>query len=173
MAIEQFALQQFYTAAQDQEFARDFQFKVLTLGPLSPTEELYITTSTLPGLGIYDQQVTFFGHNFHVPGTVNYESNGSWTVTFHCDEAQNIREKLIAWQKEIFNFETSTGKYGVPVEEASICMVNKALEPTRTFILKGIYPVKVDDIQYDAQGNGKTQTFSATFAYQWWFEKNS
>ncbi len=167
---ESWRLGRFYKAAQSQEFARDFQFRVLTLGPLNTDEEIYITTSTLPGLGIHDQTVQFEGHNFHVPGTVNYESNGSWQVTFHCDEGQNIREKLIAWQKEIFSFEVSGGKYGVPVEQAVITMIGKDTKPTRQFILQGIYPVKVDDIQYDAQGDGKPLTFSATFAYQWWYE---
>ena len=166
-----FRLGTFYSAAQSMEFARDFQIKVITLGPLSESENIYITTSTLPGLGIHDQTVQFQGHNFHVPGTVNYEGNGNWQVTFHCDEGQNIREKLIAWQKEIFSFETSGGKYGVPVEEATIAMIGKADNELRKFRLKGIYPVKVDDIQYDAQGDGKPLTFSATFAYQYWYEE--
>lgn len=166
-----FRLDHFYTAAQSLEFARDFQFHVSVLGPLSSEENLYITTSTLPGLGIHDQTVTFQGHNFHVPGTVDYSSNGSWTVTFHCDEGQNIREKLIAWQKEIFSYEISGGKYGVPTEEATLEMVGKDPDtPTRVFKLKGIYPVKVDDVSYDATGDGKPITFSATFAYQYWYE---
>lgn len=167
-----FNLQAFYAAAQANEFARDFQFHIRTLGPLSEADNLYMTTASLPGLGIHDQVVTYFGHQFHVPGTVDYQGNGNWTVTFHCDEGQNIREKLVAWQKEIFSFETSGGKYGVPVETAEIELVGKnPAEATRVFQLVGIYPVTVGEVNYDVQGSGAPVNIQVTFAYQYWRER--
>lgn len=166
-----FNLQSFYAAAQANEFARDFQFHIKLLGPLSETDNLYMTTASLPGLGIHDQTVTYQGHNFHVPGTIDYQGNGSWQVTFHCDEGQNIREKLVAWQKEIFSFETSGGKYGVPVETAEIELVGKdPATPTRTFQLVGIYPVTVGDVSYNVTGAGAVLDIQVTFAYQYWRE---
>lgn len=169
-----FNLQAFYAAAQANEFARDFQFHIKVLGPLNETDNLYMTMATLPGLGIHDQQVTYMGHVFHVPGTIDYQGNGSWQVTFHCDEGQNIREKLVAWQKEIFSFETSGGKYGVPVETATIELVGKDGEKaTRTFELVGIYPVTVDPVSYNVTGSGAPVDINVTFAYQYWRERGS
>jgi hypothetical protein len=169
-----FDLQTFYAAAQANEFARDFQFYIETLGPLNEDDKIYMTTTELPGLGIHDQVVTFNGHQFHLPGTCDYQGNGSWTVTFHCDEGQNIREKLIAWQKEIFSFETSSGKYGVPVETAVIKLRGK--NPgvaTRAFELVGIYPVTVGNVSYDVQGSGAPVSIQVTFAYQYWRERSA
>ena len=42
------SIQEFYAAAQAQEFARDFQFRVRTLGPFVANDLLYVTTTTLP-----------------------------------------------------------------------------------------------------------------------------
>ena len=43
------SIQDFYAAAQAQEFARDFQFRVRTLGPFVESDLLYIKTAALPG----------------------------------------------------------------------------------------------------------------------------
>ena len=161
-------IQGFYAAAQAQEFARDFQFRVRTLGPFVENDLLYVTTTNLPGKEISNQQVPFMGLNFNVPGSVAYTGSDAWDITFRCDEGLNIRNKIENWIQEIFNDENSTGKYGVPTEEASMDLLGKDLEPVRRYNFIGIYPKSLGAIDYDIQGNGEPRTFTATFAYQYW-----
>jgi len=162
------SIQDFYSTAQSYEFARDFQFRVRTLGPFTESDLLYVTTATLPGKTISNQVVPFMGLDFNIPGSVKYTGSESWSLTFRCDEGLNIRNRVESWIKEIFDDETSTGKYGVPVEEATMDLLGKNLETIRRYNFVGIYPVSLGELAYDIQGTGAPLTFPATFAYQWW-----
>lgn len=162
------SIQEFYAVAQAQEFARDFQFRVRTLGPFVANDLLYIKTATLPGKEITNQEVPFMGLNFNVPGSVKYTGSNAWEVLFRCDEGLNIRNKAENWIKEIFDDATSTGKYGVPTEQASMDLLGKDLNPIRRYNFIGIYPVTLGPINYNIEGDGKPLDFPVTFAYQFW-----
>jgi hypothetical protein len=73
-----------------------------------------------------------------------------------------------AWITEIFNDETSTGKYGVPTEVATFDLLGKNLETLRRYQFIGLYPVKVGDLEYDIKDNGTVVTLECTFAFQFW-----
>lgn len=162
------SIQEFYASAQAKEFARDFQFRVRTLGPFSEDDLLYITTTSLPGKSITNQTVPFMGLNFNVPGSVTYTGSEAWAVTFRCDEGINIRNKMENWIQEIFNDTNSTGKYGVPTEVATMDLLGKDLNPIRRYEFIGIYPTDVAALEYNIEGTGAPITFGCTFAYQYW-----
>ena len=168
--MAELGISKFYDVAQQREFARDFQFRVVTLGPLGTDDLVYIKTATLPGKEITNQAVNYMGLQFNVPGSVKYTGSDGWAVKFHSDEANNIRSKLSAWMTEIFDVNTSSGKYGVPVETATVQLLDKNLAAIRTYELKGIYIVKLGEVSYDIQGSGAPREFDATMAYQWWNE---
>lgn len=161
----------FYDVAKQKEFARDFQFQVVALGPLTTEDLVYLRTANLPGKEISNQQVPYMGVQFNVPGTVLYTGSDSYEVTFLADEAQNIRAKLEAWMSQIFDIETSTGKYGVPAEIATLNLLDKQLKPIRTYDLIGIYIKTLAPLAYDIKGSGKPQEFNAQIAYQLWRQK--
>lgn len=158
----------FYDVAKQREFARDFQFRVVTLGPLTTDDLVYLRTAELPGKEIANQKVPYMGLEFNVPGSVIYTGSDSWNVTFLADEAQNIRAKMEAWMSEIFSIETSSGKYGVPAEEATIDLLDKEFKTIRRYNLIGIYLRTLAPLAYDIKGSGKPQEFNATMAYQFW-----
>lgn len=162
------SIQEFYNAAQRKEFARKFQFKVRTLGPFTEEDLLYVTTATLPDKSIQNQTVPFYGLTFNVPGTVSYPGSEAWSVQFRCDEGVNIRTKMENYIREIFDDETSTGLYGVPIEEATFDLLGKDLEPVRRYTFVGLYPVSVGTLEYDQTDNGTVLDFPATFAYQFY-----
>lgn len=162
------AIQEFYAAAQQMEFARDFQFRVRSLGPLTDMDLLYLKTAKLPSFKIQNKQVPYMGLDFNIPGTVKYEGSDAWDVTFWCDEAYNIRNKLESYLRSIFNDETSTGKYGVPTQRAVLDLLGKNLETLRRYELVGIYPVKVGEVSYKKEGSGDPLELTATLAYQFW-----
>lgn len=158
----------FYETAKAKEFARDFQFRVVSLGPLTEDDLVYLRTAVLPGKSITNHQVPFMGLNFNVPGSVTYDGSEAWSVTFLADEAMNIRSKLEAWMSEIFDVNSSSGKYGVPSEIATIDLLDKEFNPVRRYELIGTYLQKIESLNYDIKGAGAPQEFNATMAYQYW-----
>jgi hypothetical protein len=158
----------FYNVATQKEFARDFQFRVDSFGPLTKDDLVYLRTANLPAKTISNQTVPYMGLVFNVPGSVLYTGSESWGVTFLADEAMNIRSKLEAWQTEIFDVNTSSGKYGVPQEICSISLLDKEFKAIRKYNLIGCYLVGLEALAYDIKGSGKPQEFNATLAYQYW-----
>ncbi len=161
-------IQEFYNAAKQKEFARNFQFSVRTLGPFSEQDLLYIESTTLPGKTIQNQQVPYFGLDFNVPGTVKYDNSDAWTVTFRCDEGINIRNKMENYIKEVWDDETSTGLYGVPVEEATFDLLGKDLNPVRRYTFVGLSPISIGNLSYSVADTGTILTVEATFSYHYY-----
>lgn len=162
------SIQKFYAAAQNLEFARDFQFRVRSLGPFTENDLLYLKTAKLPSKKIVNKKVPYMGLEFNIPGSVQYTGSDSWSVTFWADEAMNIRNKMESYISEIFNDETSTGKYGVPTEIATLDLLGKNMETLRRYQFIGMYPVDTGEIEYKIEGSGDPLTFNAMFAYQYW-----
>lgn len=158
----------FYDVAKRKDFARDFQFQITSLGPLTEEDLVYCRTASLPTKQINNQQVPYMGLNFNIPGSVSYPGSDGWVVNMWCDEAINVRAKLDAWISEIFSVEKSGGKYGVPAEVATFDLIGKDFKPVRRFELVGIYAATLGTMQYDKGGNGKAQSFDSTFAYQYY-----
>jgi len=167
----------FYQNAYKKDFSRDFQMRVTSIGPNVIKEEdgVYITSSVLPGYAIANQQVPFMGLQFNVPGSGNFPGSDSWAVTFRCDQQLNIREKLITWQKSIFNSFVntageSTGAYGPKQLDsvAQLTVFTRDGSEARGIRLVGIYPTTVGEVAYDTTGSGLPVTVQATLAYQWW-----
>lgn len=167
----------FYTQAVAKDFSRDFQMRVVSIGPgiLTEKDNVYITTAVVPGYAIANQAVPFMGVQFNVPGSGNFPGSDAWSVTFRCDQGLNIREKILTWQKSIFNAFPGTagesiGAYGPKYSEtiAKLTVFEKSGKEVRGIKLIGIYPTLVGELAYDQTGNGVPVTLPVTLAYQWW-----
>jgi hypothetical protein len=166
-------IQDFYAVAQEREFARDFQFKVSSLGPFTEKDLIYLTTADLPGKSITNQTVPYMGLPFNIPGSVVYDGSDNWAVTFRCDEALNIRNRMEAYMTEVFDAVSDTGgkgKYGVPIQIATMELLGKSFETIRKYSFIGLYPKILGPQTYDITGTGTVITFPATFAYQFWIQ---
>jgi hypothetical protein len=164
----------FYNTAKNREFARKFMFRVITLGPFTTEDLIYITTAKMPGRTIVAKEVKFAGYPLQLPGAVTVE-NASWEVTFRCDEAHNIRRRALAWQDEIFSIQKTGEKFGTPSIQSGVFQyLTKEREKPHGFItLHGIFPTKVGDVEYDITDDGEVATFPVTFAYQFWTDSNA
>lgn len=170
-------LNKFYGVAQQRDFSRKFQLKVFSIGGiLNQDDNVYITTATIPGYSITNVPTPYMGLSFNIPGTGKFEGSDAWSVTFRCDAQLNIRQKLIEWQKVIFNsFVNETGESTgniSPRAQASIAEMgligNDGNTEIRKFKLIGIYPVSVGAMDYDTTDDGQIVTLPVTLAYQWW-----
>ncbi len=175
MPLEETGIQNFYDAARLTDFARDFQFRVLQLGPNQYNSQyqnqlVYMTTASLPNRSINNQTVPYMGLNFNVPGSVSYPGSEGWAVTFRMPQNHGIRRTLENWQFNIFDDETSTGDYAIPARNSVIhlALLNNAGTSIREYIMYGVYIVNLGEVSYDIAGTGAPVTFTATFAYQYW-----
>lgn len=168
----------FYKQAINKDFSRDHQMRVVEIGPggfIKEDDNVYITTAVLPGYAIANQAVPFMGLQFNIPGSGNFPGSDAWAVTFRCDAQLNIREKLIGWQKAVFNAfpddpGNSVGAYGPKSTDTYVDLVvfNRDGKTVRGVKLVGAYPTSVGDISYNSTANGAVVELNVTIAYQWW-----
>jgi hypothetical protein len=165
-------IQDFYRVAQQRDFARDFQLRILQLGDQSFNEDdlLFIKTATLPDRQIQNHQVPYMGLDFNVPGSVKFAGSEAWPVLFHADLKYSIRQKLETWQKTIFDDSTSKGNLAVPGIDRVITLqlVDASLNSIIQYQLFGVYIKDLGVINYDVSGTGTPLEFTANLAYQYW-----
>ncbi len=166
------SIQNFYQTAQAKDFARLFQFRMVSFGNVNfgPNELIYVETATLPGKQINNIPVPYMGMNFNVPGTVSFPGSAGYNVTFRCDADYQLRNTLEKAISRTFDVDTSRGEYSTPKAgyTLSLQLLNKRLLPIRTYSLYGAYVQALADSQFDIKDNGAIQTIQATLAYQFW-----
>jgi len=168
----------FYTQALQKDFSRDHQMRVINIGPggfITKDDNVYITTAVLPGYEIANQAVPFMGLQINVPGSGSFPGSDSYAVNFRCDAKLNIREKILGWQKSVFNAfpdeaTNSVGAYGPKGIDTyvDLAVFDRDGETVRGVKLVGCYPKTLGEIAYDSTLNGNIVTMQVTLAYQWW-----
>ena len=167
-------IQDFYRVAQERDFTRDFQFRVVDIqdrGVSVCTQDdlVYAQTAQLPARAINNQTVPYMGLSFNVPGAATYTGSEGYAIQFRADGEHIIRTIFENCQNDTFDDETSTGTYRL-YQNSSITLglLNQDLDVTRTYQLVGVYPVTVGEIGFDTAGTGAPVNFTATLAYQYW-----
>lgn len=183
-------IEDFMNRASQKQFARDFLFRVkqISVTGLSlngETDLIYARTGTFPGRDIENKQVKFSGQDFNVPGVSKYPGSDSWGIEFYVDQGMEIRDKLEAASRTLFDNETTTGNICMPGYESVIVLdvlqipcgkgsnvtSGSGLEVGKTIELVGASLRNIGEISYQiADGTGEILTFNATFAYH--FYKN-
>lgn len=162
----------FYRVVQQNDFARQFQFRVVQLANTNFGEDqlVYLETASLPGRTINNIAVPFLGLQFNVPGTASYPGSDSYGVTFRCDQNYNIRAVLENATFNSFDDGTSSGDYNI-ARNSSLIVLNllgKNGSTIRQYTLYGAYVTSVGDITYNLGDAGSIVTVPATLAYQYW-----
>lgn len=169
-------IQNFYRAAADRDFSRDFLFRVTELNiagvpPMDEGQLVYAKTANLPGRTIGNVAVPYMGLNINVPGSVTYPGSEGYSITFYLDADSNLRSYFEAASRALFDDQTSTGGYGTPDEEyyITLAQLDKGLNPISNYKLVGASLRSVNDIGYSiAAGTGQTVEVTATFAYHYY-----
>ena len=176
MALQQ-KIQDFYRVAQERDFTRDFQFRVMDItdrgvSVVTQDDLVYAETGTLPARGVTTTAVPYMGLNFNLPGTAQYTGSEGYAIAFRADGEHILRTVFENWQKAIFDDETSTGQYRLFSNSTiTLGLLNQDFNVTRTYELVGCWPVTVGELAYDMKGAGAPITFTATLAYQYWRRK--
>lgn len=180
------SIQNFMNQAMQKQFARDFLFRIkqVSVTGLSlngETDLIYARSASLPGRNIQNKTVNYSGQQFNVPGKSEYPGSEGWSIEFYVDQSLDIRTKLEAASRTLFDNETTTGNICMPGDESVITLdvlqipcgrgsaSGGSLETIRTMELVGASLRDVGEIGYQiAEGTGEILTFSATFAYHFY-----
>ena len=163
----------FYRVAQERDFSRDFQFRVLNIqsadGAFTITEDdlVYATGGSIPGRTINVTEVPYLGLNFRVPGGAT--DSGEYTMRFYSDRVDSLRTLLLNWTRDTFDDATSTGNYFIAKETSIVDLVQLDTQLNRVsqFTLVGAFPTSVGDVEYDPAGSGAPVQFDVTLGYQY------
>lgn len=169
-------IQNFYRAAADRDFSRDFLFRVTQMQlqgvpALDEGDLIYVKTAQLPGRNIGNVSVPYMGLNLNVPGAVTYPGSEGYQLSFYLDADSNLRNYFEAASRSLFDDQTSTGEYGTPDDDffIQLAQLDKELEPVAEYKLIGASLRNVNGIGYDiASGSGQTVSIDATISYHFY-----
>jgi len=171
----------FYKVAQNRDFARDINFRLLSITPgdasaitFNQDDLVYIKTATLPGRAITNVPVPYMGLKFNIPGTASYPGSESYELKFYCDAKSRLRQQFERWQRDIFDDATSTGNYFTPKQNSTIDMVQLDFQNNRIaqYQLVGVAVNDVGALSYNiSDGTGATIEFTAKISYHYWTRK--
>lgn len=182
------SIENFMNQAMQKQFARDFLFRVkqVSVTGLSldgETDLIYARTATFPGRNIQNKTVNYSGQQFNVPGKSEYPGSEAWSIEFYVDQELDIRSKLEAASRTLFDNETTTGNICMPGYESTITLdvlnipcqrgpnvtAGSELQVGKTIKLIGASLRDVGEISYQiADGTGEILTFNTTFAYHFY-----
>jgi hypothetical protein len=166
-------IQGFFQNAINKDFARTNLFRVVNITTpvvnFDQTDLVYITSTTLPDREISNISVPFMGLAFNIPGTAKYPGSAAWNVKFRVGQDLQVRNKLEAWSRSIFDDATSTGSYGAgSLGTVNLALMGKNGNAIAGYTLVGAYIQKIGTWDLNTTEDGKIVESQATLAYQYW-----
>jgi hypothetical protein len=167
-------IREFYKVAQDRDFARKNQLRVLSINTgaglsvnFSTDDLVYAKTASLPERQIQNSAATFMGLDYNVPGNVKYNGSDNYPIQFFADQQFQLWDKFNEWTFQEFDDETSTGNYFVPKASAviNLLLLDNELNPVKQINLVGVACRSISPLEYDISDAGEVQMFTANFSY--------
>jgi len=175
------SIQNFYANAITNDFARLFQFRIVSwknsqgIEIFTPDELIYVETASLPGKAINNVPVPYMGLSFNVPGTVSFPGSAAWALAIRCDTKYAIRSRLEQLITNTFSAASTSGQYDTPNTNCLITMDlygklanGNEMVTVRRYTFVGAYLVSLADTAYDVKDTGSISMINATLAYQYW-----
>jgi hypothetical protein len=181
MAATKQTIQDFYRVAQARDFARDVQFRILSISPQGTTvrfdedDLVYARSANLPARAITPVQAKYMGLQFNLPGVAQYPNSENFEISFYCSQDSTLRRKFEQWSRDTFNDANSTGNYLVPNQNSTIDLIqlDNNFEKINQYQLVGVSIRQVGALSYAmADGGGAVLNFPVTLAYHYWTQKN-
>lgn len=172
MAINQI-ISNFNAVASQRDFARDNLWRIMSLKTrtleLDEADLLYCKGARIPSRENPSASVPFHGMEFRYPkSSVKYD--GQYSLTFLIDASGDIRHKLEAASRVIFNDLSNTGNWRVPSSSDQIVLAQLGfnMEPIRYWTLYGVTLTKIDQVEVNFQGEGQHIEVTLNFTYNYY-----
>jgi hypothetical protein len=169
---------------------RDFKSNGLVYGGARPSLfEVYLTLPTalqvdqvsqqkftfacraaqLPASSIESIDIPYFGRKIKVAGDRTF---ADWTVTILNDEDFGVRSMMEQWTNALNRLESNIRQPDLTIEnyktDIDVIQYGKDGSIIRAYQLVGAFPTSVDSIDLDWDTTNTVETFTTTFAYDYW-----
>jgi hypothetical protein len=121
----------------------------------------------LPGSTIAQLDVPFRGRQLKIAGDRTFEN---WTITVLNDTGMEVRNAMERWMNGINEHVNNTGLSNPTDYQADMTIeqLDKAGNSTKSYTVRGAYPVNVAAIDLSYDSNDAIEEFSVEFAFQYW-----
>ena len=121
----------------------------------------------LPGSIMAEIVVPFRGRELKIAGDRTFET---WDITVINDTDFNVRNSMERWMNGINEHVANTGLSNPTDYQADMAIeqLNKAGDVTKSYTVRGAYPVNVSAIDLSYDTNDAIEEFTVEFAYQYW-----
>ena len=152
--------------------ARPNMFKAIVNFPAYAAGDTELTSflckgAQLPGSTIAQLDVPFRGRQLKIAGDRTFEN---WTITVLNDTGMEIRNAMERWMNGINEHVANTGLANPTDYQADMAIeqLNKAGDVTKSYTVRGAYPVNVSAIDLSYDSNDTIEEFTVEFAFQYW-----
>ena len=153
--------------------ARPTLFQVQITNPINNAADVIapfmIRSTSLPSSTINPIEIPYFGRKIKIAGDRTFDS---WAVTVMNDEDFRVRHTMEQWHNQINSLQTNLNlnSDSSPLAYKSTALVTqygKSGDTLRRYKFNGIFPAEISTIDLDWDSTDQIETFSVTFAYDW------
>jgi hypothetical protein len=121
----------------------------------------------LPASVIAQLDVPFRGRQLKIAGDRTFEN---WSITVINDTGMEIRNAMERWMNGMNEHVNNTGLSNPTDYQADMAVeqLDKAGNVTKTYTIRGAYPVNVSAIDLSCDSNDAIEEFTVELAYQYW-----
>jgi hypothetical protein len=121
----------------------------------------------LPASVIAQLDVPFRGRQLKIAGDRTFEN---WSITVINDTGMEIRNAMERWMNGMNEHVNNTGLSNPTDYQADMAVeqLDKAGNVTKTYTIRGAYPVNVSAIDLSYDSNDAIEEFTVELAYQYW-----
>lgn len=132
----------------------------------------YIKSADVPEISIGEATINFLAQDFVVPKGITY--GGTWDVKLMTTNTLNHWVALRNWQRIYADLERNGGgNRAVPDIKAHVKVLDSSMQNIlHDFVLEGVFPSKVPDIDMKYENNSTIPETSIQFTYQYMYYDN-
>ena len=143
---------------------------ILGAAPLTNDIIFRVKATSLPGDGVSQIEVPYFGRVIKIAGTRSFPD---WSFQVINDENFTIRNNLEIWLSQINshvgNIRNPAARSGVQYQaQAYVTQYAKTGEIIKQYMIYGAFPVDVAAIDLDWDATDRIEEFRVTFLYDFW-----
>jgi len=152
--------------------ARPNLFKAIVNFPAYAAGDTELTSfmckgAQLPGSIIAQLDVPFRGRQLKIAGDRTFEN---WIITVINDTGMEVRNAMERWMNGMNEHVNNTGLSNPTDYQADMAIeqLDKAGNITKTYTIRGAYPINVSAIDLSYETNDAIEEFTVELAYQYW-----
>ena len=152
--------------------ARPNLFKAIVNFPAYAQGDTELTSfmckgAQLPGSVIAQIDVPYRGRQLKIAGDRTFEN---WTITVLNDTGMEVRNAMERWMNGMNEHINNTGLSNPTDYQADMAIeqLDKSGNVTKTYTIRGAYPVNVSSIDLSYDTNDAIEEFTVELAYHYW-----